>query len=300
MKPTGSTYIAYERDNPALTAKVRAMVPAQRVINSQTVTSQMPIEGLTGPRKLWNTEHWHMQQAQALFTVYGFETVYDSLSENAMPWHGAKWVNEDGSNARTQDYDPVIYAEWIEAYLRWAALPGRDYRVCVGNEPDADGSPYLNNEAQFREQYRLVERAVRRLRAERTFKGRIRLGAGGWVTDWQRAGSFVRWALGENLLLEFVDIHCYEDPARLHYAREAIGPYPPIAALEAGLDWRHWVKHTDAAQRAWAREMDAATDRCPNVECWHAMHGAAGTSVRALALAGPRGGPTPIGKLALA
>lgn len=283
MQVTGTTYLAYAPPRPAVLAKLRTMVDAQRAISHNQSTYWM--EG-----KFW--PHEYLDAVRELFSVYEFGAVYDTLNHEALPIHGADWKTADKS------FDAAVFVQWAKEYVRYMAQPGCNYRLVWGNEPDADGCPYLHDEDAFRLRYALLVQAVTELEADDTFKGNVSLGAGGWVQDWARAGDFVAWCKDNGTRLDFVDVHIYQDPSRLAAARDAIGPDMPIAILESGAEWDHTIKPPTAPkQKAWFRGMDKATDADGNVIAWHIMHGAGASNVQALALMGARGALTPLGKM---
>ena len=304
MKPTGCTIEAYKPlPKPAIMAKLRTMVDDLRFISHNDGTSWMFAEGLEGPCRLWDENPAYMATAREVFGTYGFRRFYDTLNCKALPWHGERWVNDAGQLATTQTFDASVFVPWVKAYVRRMATQGVDYRLVFGNEPDADDGTgsniYLHDEYAFRLRYALLVQAVEELEADDTFRGKVSLGAGGWVQDWARAGVFVAWCKDNGIRLDFVDVHIYQDPSRLAAARDAIGPDMPIAILESGAEWDHTIKPPTAPkQKAWFRGMDKATDADGNVIAWHIMHGAGASNVQALALMGARGALTPLGKMA--
>lgn len=275
----GSTFIVYEPINEVSIGALEDVVPFQRVISHDQSTYF--IGGVFYP-------HEYLDIAKSLLTKYRFSRLYVSMNHLALPLVGS-W-----QNAYRASPGDAVFQQWAQEYIKYMLVPGKDVRICFGNEPEVEGCPYQNNETLFRSMYAALCRAVRRL--EDLGHPRITLGAGGWVMDWKRAGEFVDWAINGGFRLDFVDVHIYENPDRLHDARAQIDKRIPIAVLESGADWRTGTQISMATQRAFYKGMQSGTDRC-NVEAWHLMHGVAGTSVQPLALMGPRRGLTPIGKM---
>lgn len=284
MRVTGTCFLAYE---PAPNFnRLRVMgLHAQRVISHNQSTYWMG-----------NTFYSHAYLGVALdvYRVHGFPILYDSLNDIALPL----WSATNNWQATTKTFSEPVFRAWIKEYIRYMALPGLDYRICWGNEPDASGSIYLGDEANFRARYQMVAQAVSELQADPTFTGRIKLGAGGWCQNWTRAAHFAQWCDTNNVRLDFMDLHIYEDPAKLTTATTAIRAKSgvPLVILESGADWRTNSTVTPAAQKAWFAAMSSACD-ASGIAAWHLLRSVGAADVAPMSMIGAVGMLTPIGQM---
>ena len=157
MRVTGTTFEAYLPVDAARLARLRVMgLTAQRAIAHNGGIYRM--EG-----KTWPQESGYLDVVLDLCRVHGFKTLYDTLNHDALPW----WSPTGDWKSANTKFDEATFRAWLADYIAYMTPSGLDYRLVWGNEPDADGSPYLKDEAAFRNRYRMVAEKLKETKGDR-------------------------------------------------------------------------------------------------------------------------------------
>lgn len=281
MKPTGTTYIAYDTQRPDLLERLHQMgITSQRAISHNQ--SSYFVDGVF-------YSHEFMDRVKEL----PFPTIFDTLNDFALPI--LSWQEHTGRY--TQD----TFLPWLCNYVpHMRAQEVKNYNLVMGNEPDSGHSIYSDDWASFLTRYAQVEMAVRATGLK------IGLGMGGYCQDWERAADDAAWCQRAGIRVDFIDAHIYGDPNQLRKLYELLQQKAPgvgIVVLESGEDWREIPPQQSIAgtaeeavrHRAWYDEMARAVEEC-NVSHWHIHYGWASDENRALSLMGPDGGLTTLGR----